>query len=181
MKRNLAVGDVVVTADQIAAAPGAVQDWLRGVAGETPHVADGFILERDGMLSSGDGLAICGGLEIKALLRRLSDDYVACQVLFALGCDLHDPLTGERHELALHFHDFRGRTDIGDGLQLDECLGRINEALREVRHDRHATIYRRDHDRYHVHAVTQQRIYRFWRHLVKSPPMHLPAHAGTLA
>jgi hypothetical protein len=178
MKRNLAVGDVVVTADQIAAAPSAVQDWLRGIVGEAPHDADNFILERDGMLSSEGGLAICSGLEIKALLRRLSDDYVACQVLFALGCGLYDPLTGERRELALQFHDFRGRTDIRDVLQLDECLGRINEALREIRHDRHATIHRRDHDRYHVHGVTQQRIYRFWRHLVKSPSLHLPNHAG---
>jgi hypothetical protein len=178
MKRKLAAGDVVITADQIAAAPSVVQDWLRGIVAEATEAADSLILERDGTLSSGDGLAICSGLEIKALLRRLSNDYVACQVLFALGCDLYDPLTGERREFALHFHDFRGRTDIADVFQLDECLGRVNEALREIRHDRHATIHRRDHDRYHVHGVTQQRIYRFWRHLVKSPAVHLPAHAG---
>jgi hypothetical protein len=174
MKRKLAVGDVVVTADQIAAAPGAVRDWLRCLVGEAPRAADGFILERAGMLSSEHGLAICSGPEIKALLRRLSDDYVSCQVFFALGCDLYDPATGERREHALHFQDFLGRTDISDVFQLDECLGRINAALREIRRDRLVTIHRREHDRYHVHGVTQQRIYRFWRHLVKSPPLRLP-------
>jgi hypothetical protein len=171
MKQILDVAGTHITAEQIAAAPSDVRDWLRGLVGEAPHAADSFILERGGALSSENGLAICSGLEIKALLRRLADDYLACQALFALGCELYDAATGEHRDFVLDFHDFYDRTDIRDTFALDECLGRINEALRDIRRDPHATIHRQEHEQYRVHAVTQQRIYRFWRHLVKLPSL----------
>jgi hypothetical protein len=181
MKHTLGVGGIHITAEQIAAAPAGVQDWLRGLIGEAPHAADSFILERGGALSSEDGLAICTGLEIKGMLRRLADDYLACQVLFALGCELYDAATGEHRAFVLHFDDFHDRTDVRDTFELDDCFRRINKALREIRRDPHATIHRQDHSHYRVNAVTQQRIYRFWRHLVKMPSLRLPNGARTAA
>jgi hypothetical protein len=171
MEHKPSGGGITITAEQIAAAPTVVHDWLRSVVGQPPH-ADSFVLERAGVLSSEDGLAICSSLEIKVLLRRLADDYLACQVVFALGCELYDAVTGAHYDYVLHLNDFRDRTDVRDMFELDACFARINGVLREMRRDPRAVIQHCEGHLYRIHATTQQRIYRFWRHLVKQPPQH---------
>ena len=54
-----ALRDIVLTAEQVAAAPDEVQRWLRSLFGGDERLNSGFILEHNGFASSGDGLAIC--------------------------------------------------------------------------------------------------------------------------
>lgn len=165
-----AQGEFVLTADQVAAAPPEVQRWLRGLFDRDERLNSGFILERNGFASSGDGLAICDAAEVKRLLRALADDFVACQVLFQLGCDFYNPQTGEHRGHVIEITDFINHTDVEDASQLHRCLDIVNSKLRELRGDRDATIYHRDgHGGVHVHARTQHTIYQFWRRLLNLP------------
>jgi hypothetical protein len=165
-----AQGDIVLTAEQIAAAPPEVQRWLRGLLDGDERLNSGFILERNGFASSGDGLAICDAAELKRLLRALDEDYIACQILFQLGCDFYNPQTGEHRGHVIEIADFLNHTDVEDASQLHRCLDSINGKLRELRGDRDATIYHRDgHGGVHVHARTQHTIYEFWRRLLNLP------------
>jgi hypothetical protein len=107
-------GDFVLTAEQVAAAPPEVQRWLRGLFDRDERLNSGFILERNGFASSGDGLAICDAAEVKRLLRALADDFVACQVLFQLGCDFYNPQTGEHRGHVIEITDFINHTDVED-------------------------------------------------------------------
>jgi hypothetical protein len=148
--------------------------------------SDDLVLEQNGALKSTQGLAICCGLEIKTLLRRLGDDYVACQVFFELGCKLYDPRTGDRRAHPLHSHDFLHHTDVGDFVHLHRAINTINGALRELRDDRDVVLCRFDgRNGFHVHEATQHLIYEFWRRLAKQPParrrrLRRPIPAGGL-
>jgi hypothetical protein len=168
-----ALGDIVLTAEQVAAAPDEVQRWLRSLFGGDEQLNGGFILERNGFASSGDGLAICDAAEIERLLRALDNDFIACQVLFQLGCDFYNPQTGEHRGHVIEITDFINHTDVNDAAQLLCCLDVINIKLRELRGDRDATVYHRDgHGGVHVHARTQQTIYQIWRQLLNLPSRH---------
>lgn len=172
------LGDIALTAEQVAAAPHEVQRWLRSLFGGDERLNSGFILERNGFASSGDGLAICDAAEIKRLLRALDTDFIACQVLFQLGCDFYNPQTGEHRGHVIEITDFINHTDVNDAAQLHCCLDVINIKLRELRGDRDATIYHRDgHGGVHVHARTQHTIYELWRRLLNLPSRH-PADAA---
>jgi hypothetical protein len=168
-----ALGDIVLTAEQVAAAPDEVQRWLRSLFGGDERLNSGFILERNSFASSGDGLAISDAAEIERLLRALDNDFIACQVLFQLGCDFYNPQTGEHRGHVIEITDFINHTDVNDAAQLHCCLDVINIKLRELRGDRDATIYHRDgHGGVHVHARTQQTIYQVWRLLLNLPSRH---------
>lgn len=174
-----ASGDIVLTAEQIAAAPPEVRQWLHGLFGGDERLNSGFILERNGFASSGDGLAICDTGEIEQLLRGLESDFVACQVLFQLGCDFYNPQTGEQRGHVVEIADFLNHTDVEDASQLHRCLDAINLQLRELRGDRDATIYHRDgHGGVHVHGRTQHTIYQLWRRLLNLPPSRHQGHAS---
>jgi hypothetical protein len=164
------LGDMVLTAEQLAAAPPEVERWLRGLFAGDERLNSGFILERNGFTSSGDGLAICDAGEIKRLLHALDSDFIACQVVFQLGCDFYNPQTGEHRGHVIEITDFLNHTDVSDASQLHRCLDAINSKLRELRGDRDATIYYRDgHGGVHVHARTQYTIYQFWQKLLSLP------------
>jgi len=164
--------DIVITAEQLAGAPEAVRQWLRGIRAAAPERAD-FVLERDGVLTSGDGLAICTGSEIKQLLRQLGGNYIACQVLFQLGCEYYNAATGEHRPRMLNLTDFLHHTDVGNSSELYGCLDAINDALRQLRRDQDATIYQMvEHGGIRVHLTTQRRIYRLWRRLVRLASAH---------
>lgn len=165
-------GGVFIPAEQIATAPIEVQPWLRRFIGEIPMPDSPFVLEQHGFLTSEDGLAVCSGSEIKALLRCLSDDGLACQVLFELGSELYNPDTGEHRTYILRIADFLRDTDVRDSAKLRECLGRINAALCRLRDDRDAAIFLYvGDDGFRVHHVTQHRIYQIWRRLVHVPAL----------
>lgn len=151
---------VFISEEQLAKAPEAVRDWLEA----HKWVPAGMILERDGVRSSSDGLAICDEAEVRRLLDLLRDDYLSCQVLFALGCDYFDPATGERRPWRLHFDDFHRHTDIRDSGELNRCFTAINGAIRRLR-DRQGVelISLEEHAAAHVHADTQHAIYQVWR------------------
>ncbi|HVJ55650.1 MAG TPA: hypothetical protein VM689_24525 [Aliidongia sp.] len=174
-------GGVFITAEQIRTAPAEILRWLHDVGDYGPAPESSFVLEQNGLLTSEDNLAICSGLEIKELLHRLSGDYLACQVLFQLGCEFYDPHTGEHRPYVLRMADFLDHTDVSDNLQLHKCLDGINAALRGLRKDREVTIFRPEgHDGIRVHQVTQHRIYQLWRRLahVPSPSPKTITHLG---
>jgi hypothetical protein len=160
--------DVVLTPEQIASAPKAVCEWLRGIFGDDERFESSFVLERHGAMSSGDGLAICTPAEINQLLHHLRDDLLSCEILFELGCDYYDPLTGERRERTIKLTDFLHHTDAKDIFEVERCLKRIDEPLRRLRNDPDATICRQDgQGGFRVHRTTQHVIYQFWRRLVR--------------
>jgi hypothetical protein len=166
-------GGILLTAEQIASAPQDVQQWIRGSALGLDMSGDGFVLRQNGTASSDDGLAVCSTQEIKMLLRSLSDNYAALQVFFQLGCDYRNPATGERRPYPLRLADFRRNTDVGNIPRLRSIIHDINEALTELRGDSEAVLCRiSSHDVYHVHELTQFRIYRFWLQLSKAEARH---------
>jgi hypothetical protein len=173
-------GGILLSTDQILTAPAAVQRWLRSsVLGletsEDGSVSDdGFVLTQNGTVSSDSGLAVCTVHEIKMLLRGLSENYAALQVFFQLGCDYRNPATGERRPYPLRLSDFRRHTDVGNIPRLRSIIHDINEQLKTMRGDAEALLCRiSSHDVYHVHEVTQYRIYRYWRPLSKVEAKHV--------
>jgi hypothetical protein len=173
-------GGIVLSTDQLLTAPPAVQRWLRSsVLGLEPSEDDlvsddGFVLTQNGIVSSDDGLAVCTVHEIKMLLRGISENYAALQVFFQLGCDYRNPATGERRPYPLRLSDFRRHTDVGNIPRLRNIIHDVNERLKNMRGDPEAVLCRiSSHDVYHVHEVTQYRIYRYWRPLSKVEAKHV--------
>jgi len=160
--------DIVLSPEQIANAPAEVRSWLRSVCGEDERLDRAFVFEHNGTETSGDGLAICSPLEIKTLLHLLSDDFLACQVLFELGCEYHNPGTGEHLAHVIKLTDFLHHTDAHDIFEVLRCLDRINGVLQEVRRDPYATIYRPDGmGGFRVDLRTQRAIYEIWKRLLR--------------
>lgn len=173
--------DIVLTPDQVARAPEAVRQWLCGLLGDDERLKRGYVLERHGVMSSGDGLAICSAGEIGEMLNILGDDLLGCEILFELGCDYYDPATGEHLARTMTLEDFIHHTDAANTFEVTAALARINEALRRVRHDRDATIYRPDErGLYHIHKTTQRVIYQYWQR-VAQPAQRWPASSGAAA
>jgi hypothetical protein len=167
-------GGILLSNDQILTAPAAVQRWLRSSVLGIETSEDGFVLTQNGAVSSDSGLAVCSVHEIKMLLRGLSENYAALQVFFQLGCDYRNPVTGERRPYPLRLSDFRRHTDVGNIPRLRSIIHDINEQLKTMRGDAEALLCRiSSHDVYHVHEVTQYRIYRYWRPLSKVEAKHV--------
>lgn len=155
-----------ISDDRIAGAPVEVRRWLRSLDVPDALPEDDFILDHNGEVSTGEGLAVCRPAEIKSLIRVLSKNYQALQVLFELGCDYRNPETGERRAYILKTKDFLRHTGIRDSIRLFRCIHDINNALRTLRADQDAVLCRiSGRDRFVVHKTTQYVIYRFARWL----------------
>lgn len=166
-------GGILLTNAEIAKAPEEVQRWIRKSVLGCEVSEDGFVLQQNGTMTAEDGLAVCSAREIKLLLNSLSENYAALQVFFQLGCDYRNPGTGERRPYPLRLADFRRHTDVGNIPRLRSIIHDINGALQKLRGDPDAILCRiSDHDVYHVHALTQYRIYRFWLPLSKAGTKH---------
>lgn len=166
-------GGILLTNEEIAKAPEDVQRWIRNSVLQANPAEDGFVLKQNGNTSSENGLAVCSAREIKILLNSLSENYAALQVFFQLGCDYRNPTTGERKPYALSLTDFRLHTDVGNIPRLRSIIHDINVSLQQVRGDPNAMLCRiGGHDVYHVHELTQYRIYRFWLPLSKAGTKH---------
>jgi hypothetical protein len=173
--------DIVLSPEQLANAPEEVRQWLRSLCGEDERIERGFIFEHNGIATSGDGLAICSPLEIKTLLHMLSDNFLACQVLFELGCEYYNPDTGEHRGHPIRLTDFVQHTDAHDVFETLKCLDAINGALQSLRRDPYATIYRPDGmGGFRVDGRTQQVIYHLWKRLLRltSSRRAIPLSAG---
>ena len=160
-------GGLLLTAEQIENAPVEVRRWLRGVQLESE--AHRRKLEYGQIRQVfPHGLAICGVLEIKNLILALSENYLALQVFFEFGHGNNDLQSEHTRAGILKFSDFKHHTDIGDLQSLRRCVYDINEALQNLRDDPQTIICRiADHDSYHVHRITQVKIYGFWRRLAR--------------
>lgn len=160
--------DIVLSPELVANAPDQVRDWLRSVYGEDERLDRIFVFDHNGVQTSGDGLAICGALEIKTLLHMLGDDFLACQILFELGCEYYNPATGEHRGHVIQLTDFLQHTDAKNIFEALRCLDAINAALQHLRRDPYATIYRPDGmGGFRVDARTQHAIYQLWQRLVR--------------
>jgi len=167
------IGGILLTTEQIAAAPEDVQQWLRYSVLGLDASDDGFVLRQNGTVLSDNGLAVCSPREIKMLLRGLAENFAALQVFFEFGCDYRNPKTGERRPHELKLIDFRRNTDVGNIPRLRSIIHDINQLLQDLRGDPGAVLCRiSDHDVYRVHEVTQYNIYRFWLPLSKASARH---------
>lgn len=165
--------DIVLTPEQVAEAPEPVRQWLYRLHQSDDRLEHGFILERYGRMSSGDGLAICTSLEVKNLLHLLSDDLLACEILFALGCDYRNGQTGERRGHVTRLRDFLDHTDARNLDEVERALEAINRALQRLRHDPDTILSRADgHGGVRVHELTQHVIYAVWRRLMRLTERH---------
>ncbi len=173
MNHPLVEKDIVLTPEQVAEAPAPVREWLASLCGADDRLEHGFILQRYGAATSGDGLAICTSLELKNILHLLSDNLLACELLFALGCDYRNPATGERRGRIVKLADFLHHTDAQDLGEIERGLEIVNAALQRLRGDPDATLYRPDgHGGFRVHELTQHVIDALWRRLMRLTQRH---------
>jgi plasmid stabilization system protein ParE len=165
--------DIVLTPEQIAQAPEPVRQWLHSIYGNADWLEHGFILQRYGAMTSGDGLAICTSLEIKNILHLLRDDILSCEILFELGCDYRNPATGERRGHIVGLRDFLHHTEARNLTEVERGLDTINAALQNLRHDPDATLHRPDgHGGFRAHELTQHVIYEMWLRMVRLTARH---------
>jgi hypothetical protein len=173
MTRPLVEKDILLTPEQVAEAPEPVRQWLASLGGADKRREHNFILQRYGALSSADGLAICTSLEIKNILHLLSENLLACELLFACGCDHRASATGDCRGPIVTLADFLHHSDAADLGEVERGLGAINAALQRLRGDPDATIYQIDAEgEFRVHALTQRVINALWRRLMRLTERH---------
>lgn len=158
---------IILSAEQVNAAPPAVRQWLeQQVAADLapapldlPEPAAAFEPAR---------IAACSLPEVVEIFERIRHDGLACRVFLEFGQEpvatLHpSPL------YALDIADIVGDTGITDGNQLVACLNLINSALQVVRADPDATLFAFDSDgRCYVHELTHRALHLL-RHDLLAP------------
>lgn len=137
---------IVLTPEQIRAAPAEVRQWLRGLIETDFAIAAPLGAPPPGApparaADPAEGLAACSPAEAAGVLRRLQGDHAACQVFFELG---RAPAPGwapggPLHRIALG--ELARHCRIPDGGRLVACLEAINQAFQAERGDAGATLF----------------------------------------
>lgn len=165
---------ILLSAEQIKAAPPVVRQWLeQQVAAdftaaplELPEREDAFDPER---------IAACGLPEALQIFERIRQDGLACRVFLEFGQEpvavlYPSPL------YALDIAEIAADTGIAAGDQLVACLNLINSALQVVRADPDATLFAFDgNGRCYVHEITHRALHLLRRDLLAPRP---PRRAG---
>jgi len=159
---------IVLTPEQIKAAPPEVRGWLRAqidsdlgpAFGSAPHDPP-----HDRPHTALETLAALSLPEAAGVLQRIHDDYPTCQVFFELGREGGADHPGQLHRVAVA--EMARHTRIADGRRLIGCVEAINAAFQAVRGDGAATLFAFDqHGGCYVHPVTHQSIQQLWREVV---------------
>ncbi len=158
---------IVLSAEQVKAAPPAVRQWLEQqvaadfspLPSDLPEPAADFDAER---------IAACSLPEILQIFERIRHDGLACRIFLEFGQEpvatLHpSPL------YALDIAEIVRDTGITEGNRLVACLNLINSALQVVRADPDATLFAFDgNDRCYVHETTHRALHLL-RHDLLAP------------
>jgi hypothetical protein len=161
---------IMLSAEQVKAAPPAVRRWLeQQVAAE---LAPGPLELPEPAAEAFDParIAACSLPEVLEIFERIRHDRQACRVFLEFGQEpaatLHpSPL------YALDIADIIGDTGITDGNQLVACLNLINSALQVVRADPDATLFAVDgNGRCYVHELTHRAFHLLRRDLLAPRP-----------
>lgn len=158
---------IVLSAEQVKAAPPAVRHWLeRQISADflpalpglpAPPAEPGFDPER---------IAACSLPEIMQIFERIRHDGLACRAFLEFGQEpvaaLHpSPL------YALDLAEIARDIGIDTGNQLVACLNLINSALQVVRADPDATLFAVDGSgRCYVHELTHRALHLLRRDLL---------------
>lgn len=160
---------LVLSPEQIEAAPPAVRRWLEqqresefpAEAGTGPGPAE-FEPER---------IAACTLAEIMEVFERIRHDGLACRVFLAFG---EEPVA-RLHPSPLYALDIAAiarNTGGGSGNQLAACLNLINSALQVVRADPEATLFAFDGSgRCYIQELTHRALHLLRRDLL-APAKH---------
>jgi hypothetical protein len=174
---------IVLSAEQVKAAPPAVRQWLEQqmaadlwpAEAETP--AEAAAPESPVEFDTGR-IAACTLPEAIAIFERIRHDGLACRVFLEFG---QEPVAALHASslYALDIADIVRHTGITSGNQLVACLNLINSALQVVRGDPSATLFAFDRDgRCYVRELTHRALHLMRRDLLapRVPPQPL-AHA----
>ncbi len=168
---------ITLTFDEIRAAPPEVRRWLEGqVAAALGQPARPSADEA----GAADHLVACRVEEAAAVFDLIRDVLPVANLFFELGREGQP--TGqdgiEAHALA----DMMRHTRLETLDQLAACLQAIDEAVRRVRGDAHATCYLLDRRGYClVASMTSRSIRQVWRDVIAMPrggnpdPLAMPA------
>ncbi len=158
---------IVLTPEQIKAAPPDVRAWLRGQIDSDlgPALAAPHDAAHERPHTALETLAAMGLPEAAAVLERLRDDYPTCQVFFEFGRDGVAAQAGALFRITVA--ELARHTRIADGRRLIGCIEAINAAFQAVRGDATATLFAFDQQGgCYVHPSTHQSIQQLWRDVV---------------
>jgi hypothetical protein len=182
---------IVLSAEQVKAAPPPVRRWLEQQVAADLAPAPLELPEPPAEAFDPARIAACSLPEVLEIFERIRHDGLACRVFLEFGQEpaaaLHpSPL------YALDIADSVGDTGITDGNQLVACLNLINSALQVVRADPDATLFAFDgNGRCYIHELTHRALHLLRRDLLAprsarhagfpmtcDPPYRCAAEAG---
>jgi len=154
---------LILTAEQVRAAPPEVKQWLKGLVdaelwgAPEPHAA----------VEAASALAACSPAEAKEIFDRIRGDHLASQVFFELGRASPGPLVRPDHLHRTALVDIARHTRLGNLHHVAAALDMITTAFREVRNDSDAALMAFDgRGAVYVNEVTHHSIARLWQDLV---------------
>jgi len=187
---------IVLSAEQIRAAPPAVRRWLELQMAAAFEGAAAAPAAAEPEAGDDATLAACDRREVDRIFEALRQDPVAGSILLDLGREPVTPL----HPSPLYdidLADVARDTGIADQGELAAGFAHINDALRAVRHDPAATLCGFDAaGRCYLHEATHRAIHQLWddlrrpRTAAQWPPAHWaqdlvgcdpPYHRGSIA
>ena len=160
---------LTLSPDQIRNAPPEVQRWLEH------ELLASLGLGMSTAEPNAPSLVACSSEEASMALALLQGMIPVVSVFFELGRE--GASTGIEGVTAFRLDDIVRHTRLQTLEQIVACLDTINEAVRQVRGDRHATFYGLDSRGYcFITERTQHSIARIWQELIsarKSEPIVL--------
>jgi hypothetical protein len=162
------------SAEQIRSAPPEVRRWIEEQITRTLGLPITGV--HDGAETHSGGIAVCSLEEAAAILQRIQEDYLACQVFLELGREGGSGVSYPPELHAIGIADILRHTRIGEGSRLAACFQAINAALQEIRGDPQATLFAFDQrGTCYVHEATHRNIRQLWQDFVAA---HKQAAAG---
>jgi hypothetical protein len=155
---------IALSPEQIKAAPPEVRRWIeRELASSLGFLAQ---IDRQSPPARSE-LAACSREEAFGVFELIKDDYLTCQVFFELGRGAegegnHRPL------FALSIAEIMRHARI-HSTELQRSFAAINQALQQIRHDPHVSLFGFDEDGHcYIHQDTHRNIGRLWQEFVAS-------------
>jgi len=155
--------DILISADELEQAPGAVRNWLANmlVRQLSPPSA------ADPAAARPPSLADVSASDAVTLFERLRNDYFACQVLLEFGRDsaVPQPEPAGIHRLAVT--DVLHHLRLNGPQQFVAALNRIGEVWAEIAHSTQTPLFAMDEaGNIYVSKATQGSLRALWHQLV---------------
>ncbi len=162
--------NLVITTEQLRAAPAGVRQWFAQLAGIAPPADSAWVVEHNGRRETAEQVAILDEAEAETLVGLLADDPAAIEILALFSDDCRDPASGAPQAYSVSVTDMVDRTSIASAAAVPQHITRIEKVLRRARGD-HTLFLFEGHPRtgYCVHPETQAALHRL-RERAAAPP-----------